>query len=94
MNVLEIWQVLIFLGKNIIFPSSMNLWLTETKNGINNEEKMSLAALQFLDFQREIKNLLLKTNNRQLGKKSYGYCNQVLDRYNTFFKSHSSWMDR
>ena len=47
----KIWQVLIFIGKHIIFPSSMNVWLMENKNGINNEKKMSVADLQFLDFQ-------------------------------------------
>ena len=50
MNIFKIWQVLIFVGKNI-FPSSMNLWLMESKNGIDNEKKMSVAALPFLDFQ-------------------------------------------
>ena len=29
----------------------MNLWLMESKNSINNEKKMPVAALQFLDFQ-------------------------------------------
>ena len=49
--------------------------------------------------QQEIKNLLLKTNNKRnstignLVKKSYRYCNRVLDRCNTnFFKLYRSWI--
>ena len=45
--------------------------------------------------QREIENILLKTNNKRnstIGdsvKKSYGYCNQVLDRCNTNYLCHA-----
>ena len=44
--------------------------------------------------QREIENILLKINNKRnstIGdsvKKSYGYCNQVLDRCNTNYLCH------
>ena len=47
--------------------------------------------------QQAIKHLLLKTNNkrnRTIGnsvEKSFGYCNQVLDHYNSFFMLYRSW---